>query len=125
MLMFSNRTGKMALYHKRHGGETTKRANGKTIISTIRGKWYGLQEVPQYHDSLALVRAYHNNSHEGHNTTEFRLGQKFFFPLMADKIAAVSGQNCSICAIHEPIKKSRNPRRPFSPAGVGKSLCSI
>lgn len=104
-VQLSPRTGKFELFHIRSGGETKKRNANKSIISKVKQKFAKLQEVPKYRESLEIVQEYHNHTHEGHNTVEYRIGKKFFIPNLSAKVLAVSGNHCPICAVHEAIKK--------------------
>ena len=51
------------------------------------------------------MKADHERNHDGHNVAEPRISERYLIRNLRDKVTAVSGNNCSICAAHEPVKK--------------------
>jgi hypothetical protein len=55
--------------------------------------------------SLAIVLDDHLEHHDGHNCAEPRIAETYYIHNLREKVQQVGGNNCSTCAVHEPIKK--------------------
>ena len=105
MLRYCYATKDTELYHYRSDKNTCKkRKDERGIRSTVRAKFYNIRRVPRRQQSLDVVQQDHDRYHDGHNVSEPRLGQMFMIEHLRDKINAVDGNNCSVCAIHQPVK---------------------
>jgi hypothetical protein len=97
------------MYHVR-GAEGRKRVEGKSVPSTIRSQLFKVRMVPYAREALRIVATDHNAHHDGHNTAEVRLNERFKIPDLRAKVQAVGGNNCSVCAEHAPV-----PKKPVKP----------
>ena len=105
ILRYCLATKETELYHHRNDKNTCKkRKEDRGIRSTVRAKFYNIRRVPRKQQSLDIVQDDHNRYHDGHNGAEGRLGQMFKIDHLRDKINAVDGNNCPVCATHQPLK---------------------
>jgi len=93
------------LYHVRGHSESKKRKLARSVPSMIRSKLYKFRIVLYHKEALEKVRQDHSVHHDGHCTAEIRLNEQFFIKNIRQKVEAVGGNNCSVCASHEPVKK--------------------
>jgi hypothetical protein len=98
------------LYKKRGDGETKCRKEAKNVPSRLRDKLFKFRRVPMAKEALKIIQVDHDEHHEGHNTSETRINEKFYIDNLRKKVIAVGGNNCSICAPHAPVLK-----RPVQP----------
>ena len=60
-------------------------------------------------ESSKIIRRDHRGRHDGHNAVEGRLAHRFMVTNLREMVVSVGGNNCSICAVYEPIKKKSVP----------------
>jgi hypothetical protein len=97
--------GEDRLYHVRGVGDTKKRKIERSVPSMVRSKFYKYRLVLYKSEALAKIQEDHNIHHDEHNTAEPRLNEMYFVKGLREKVQAVGGNNCSVCASHEPVKK--------------------
>jgi hypothetical protein len=89
----------------RGDGDSKKQKVARSVPAMVRSKLCKLRLVPYHSEALRLVKADHRQHHDGHNTAEDRLGAQYLIHDLRAKVMAVGGNNCSVCATHEPVKK--------------------
>ena len=104
-LRTSEDTGEEDLYHVRGDDMCKARQESLNITSIVRNKFYKFRRVPRQREGLQIVRRDHQEHHDGHNVAEPRIGHDYLIADLRKKYQAISGNNCPVCAAHEPIKK--------------------
>ena len=104
-LRTSEDTGEEQLYHVRGDDMCKARQESLNITSIVRNKFYKFRRVPRQREGLEIVRRDHEEHHDGHNVAEPRIGHDYLITDLRKKYQAISGNNCAVCAAHEPIKK--------------------
>jgi len=89
----------------RGDAECKSRKLNRSVPAMVRAKFYKFRLVLYQQEALDKVRNDHKLHHDGHNTAEPRISEHFFVKNLREKVQAVGGNNCSICASHEPVKK--------------------
>ena len=77
----------------------------KKIPSVVRDKLYKFRVVPKQREALELIQEDHLTNHDGHNTAETRLNERYLIKGLRKKVEAVGGNNCSVCV--PPMLQSR------------------
>ena len=93
------------LYRKRGEGECKNRVASKNIPSEMRTKLFKYRRVLRANETMTIIRQDHMNNHDGHNTAEIRLNEKYYIVGLRSKVMAVGGNNCTICAAHATVQK--------------------
>jgi hypothetical protein len=89
----------------RGDAESKKRKLARSVPSVIRAKIFKFRLVLYHKEALEKVRKDHAAHHDGHCTAELRINEHLFIKGLRLKVEAVGGNNCSVCASHEPVKK--------------------
>jgi hypothetical protein len=91
-------------------GESKNVKEAQSIRFVLKAKWFKRREVLRHAQSLDVVLADHREHHDGHNVAEPRLSSKYVINNLREKVNAVDGNKCQVCATHEPVKK-----KPITP----------
>lgn len=97
--------GEEVLFHVRGKGDYSKRRLGRSVPSMVRQKLFKYRRVLMRREAMETVTRDHTLNHDGHNTAEIRLNEHYFIVDIRTKVQSVGGNNCAVCAAHEPVRK--------------------
>lgn len=98
------------LYHVREGADTRKQMANKSVPSAIRAQFYRFRLVLYKQEALHTVASDHAIHHDGHNSAEIRINQRYKIHDLRLKVQAIDGNNCPVCATHAQV-----PKKPVQP----------